>query len=839
MKTFYPLFLLLFLAACQQTALHEDPLGPEVPDDYLYRQRAYPHNELDYEAYRAGMQQLQAQQLTPRSGLNWELLGPTNIGGRVTAIAFSPINTNRYYVGTSSGGVFRSTDAGESWQPIFDGVGSPSIGAIAAAPDNQNVLYVGTGTANGSGNSGAFFGDGIYKSEDGGNTWQHLGLEATQQIGRIVIDPNNTNRIYVAALGGLYSEDQHRGLYSSEDGGETWERIFFLDESTSCADVIVNPSNPNVLYVVAWERLRRVNQVDFAGSNSGIYLSTNRGGSWEKLEDGLPNLGATTGRISLAMAPSDPKVLYASYTFGARFNEFQGLYKSVNNGQSWAPIGLSSIPLNIYGTFGWFFGNITVDPTNPDGVHVLGINLHRSIDGGATWLTNREMHVDHHAMAYHPLNPNLVLIGNDGGVYRSVDAGGSWGKLDELPITQFYTNSYDPQQPARFYGGTQDNGTLRTLTGEENDWEEILGGDGFHVAVDPTDQNYIYAEMQGGRFFRSTDGGQLFTRAEQGIDDNDRFNFNTPFLIDPTEPQTLYIGSQRLYRSTDRAALWEPISSDLTRGPQPAGSLANGTITCIAVSPNNADHIFVGTDDGLVQRSLDGGTNWTRVSDGLPNRHVTALAFDPLNESRIYVTFSGYRYEDYLPHVFRSEDQGSSWNDISGNLPEVPINDIVINPIIENQYFVATDLGVWYTSDDGGFWEVLGENLPPTAVTDLTYMEEEDQLLAATFGRSMHQFDLGLLISTEPERPRPPLQMTVLPNPVRDQFRLQLELPQGLEGQLELYDLMGRMVLRLGERRFPAGEHLETYRLPELPAGTYVLRLRSDVGSHSCQVVLL
>ncbi|TAK34624.1 MAG: glycosyl hydrolase, partial [Saprospiraceae bacterium] len=697
---------MLFLAISIYLLVHPTQRPPAIPDatkstknlpsDWMYDQRAYPFNHIDRQAYQDALRQTKLARIEAqnRGAGEWVPAGPVNIGGRITDVALDPTDPNIIYAGTSAGGIFKSSDGGITWVAVFDDAGTLSIGDLAVAPSAPNIVYAGTGEANGSFDSGAFFGNGIYKSTDAGGTWENVGLENTNHTGRIVVDPQNADRVYAAATGVLYGKNEDRGLYRTLDGGQTWEKILYISDSTACIDVAINPQNANIVYAAMWERIRKPWGRRYGGSTSGIFRSLDGGENWEQLTNGLPISDTETGRTGLAVSPSNPNVVYACFSTNVITNVFDGIYKSTDAGTSWLQVDDGSIA-NVFSSFGWFFGNLRIAPNDPDKVWCLGVPLIKSENGGVNWSNvTANMHVDQHALEIHPMNPDFMVAGNDGGVYISQNGGGTWSHVEILPITMFYNAEIDFQAPERLFGGTQDNGTNRTLSGAVNGWEQILGGDGFHVLVDPTDPNYVYAEYQYGNLFRSDDGGNSMTFIFNGGND-DRTNWNTPIALDPSDPATIYFGANVLYRSTNRGGFWEAISPDLTDGQHPSGSLSFGTITTIAVAPSNPLTIYVGTDDGNVQVTNNGGDTWNNISAGLPDRFVSSLAVHPDDAATAYVALSGYRNVDYQPHLLQTTDGGETWIDISGNLPEIPINDVVPDPSYPSILYIANDLGVW------------------------------------------------------------------------------------------------------------------------------------------------
>ncbi len=801
------------------------------PNDWMYNQRAYPNNVLNQKIYRDAVRQTLVAKaaLNSRSGGDWTLAGPVNIGGRITDVALHPTDQNIIYAGASVGGIFKTTDGGENWVPIFEDQGVLTIGNIAISPSNPEVIYVGTGEANGSATSGAFFGNGIYKTTNGGTSWQNVGLDNSQHIGRIVIDPENPDRVFVAAAGLLYGKSEDKGLYRTLDGGQNWERVLFVSDSTSCIDVALNPRNPDTLFAATWERIRFPWQRRYGGVTSGLYRSTDGGDTWEQLTNGLPPSDEERGRIGVAVSPSNPEIIYTIFSTNSISNVFDGVYKSIDGGDSWFRVDNDGNINNVYANFGWFFGNIRVDPNNSEVVYALGLLLYQSTDGGVNWTAlNANMHVDQHGLEVHPQNSDLLVAGNDGGIYISQQGGSNWKHVEVFPITQFYKCEIDFSQPDQIYGGSQDNGTLRTLTGEVDDWARILGGDGFHVIVDPTNNDIVYAESQFGRLFKSIDGGSVFSPTPNivGIDPFDRNNWNTPVVIDPSNSSVLYYGTNKLYRSTDRAESWQPISDDLTDGEPPGGSSTFGTISSIAVAPTNPQVIYVGTDDGNVQVTMDGGNSWQNISAGIPDRYVTQVAVDPEDDSIAFATLSGYRYVDYQAHVLLTNDGGETWEDISGNLPEIPVNDIIVDPDIAGRLYIANDLGVWFTDDLGQNWEILGTNLPMTVVNDLDFQPQPRFLLAATFGRSIQKYDLGELTAVaEVNQPRPKVDLTVFPNPVQDIANIQFKLPEKQLGSLEVFSGNGLKIATITRQSFPKGVNEFSWNTSHLPAGSYLVRL--------------
>ncbi len=827
------LFSALLFSSCKNASeekIAEKETGKmEYPAEWMYNQRAYPNNYINKEAYKEAV--LQSKQIlanrSPEAAGEWTFVGPLNTGGRVTDVAIAPDNDNHLYVATATGGIFRSYDAGANWIPIFDEVTKPSIGDIAIAPSNAQRIYAGTGEANGSATDGAYFGDGIYRSDNAGDTWTNVGLPESNHIGRIVVDPTNPDRVFVAATGQLYGKNVERGIYRTTNGGTNWEKVLFVTDSTAAIDVAMNVANTNIIYAAMWERTRKPWQRDYGGVTSAIHRSMDGGTTWMQLgaANGLPAPNAQTGRIGIAVSESDPSTVYARFTTNEITNEFNGLYKSTDNGNTWTLVTPAGALSGIDANFGWYFGNVRVNPTNSSEVYIVGFDIVKSINSGASWQTLNGMHVDHHALDFSRTNSNFMLSGNDGGAYISNNGGNSWTKFLNLPITQFYNIEVDKTQPERLYGGTQDNNTIRTVTGGASDWNSIWGGDGFHVNVDPVDNNYIYVESQYGNLGRSTNGGNSFNGATNGISSGDRNNWNTPVIISPFDHEILYYGTNRLYTS-NKASNWSVISPDLTDGLHPSGSLAFGTLTAIASSYNNLDVIYTGSDDGNVNVTFNGGTTWTDISVGLPDQYITSIAMVPSNDMTAYVTVSGFKYLDYTPRVFKTTDGGQNWTDISSNLPNIPVNDIITYPA-ENILFVATDLNVWYSKDDGASWTILGNNLPLTVVMDLKFHEPTKTLYAGTFGRAMHKFDVSDILSVG-ENEIASSTVKIYPNPATSEFTISQSLSS--EGTVQLFDISGKKIKELFYGNFGANKNI-TVKTDGIAAGIYLVKV--NIGKQS------
>jgi len=688
---------------------------------------------------------------------SWTPRGPTKFNGRVTSVVADSQNPDKVYVGTANGGVWKSTDGGMHYAPIFDNAGSLSIGALAIDPNDSDILYVGTGESNPGGGSVTANGDGVWKSSDGGQTWQHLGLVNSERIGRIVINPSNTDEIFVAAVGSLYrSHTNDRGLYRSQDGGETWIKVLEgRNGFTGAIDVKVDPENTNTFYAVMWEHYRTQSDRKYGGPGSGIFKSTDGGDTWTKLTGTLPHADTGYGRIGLAIASSSPERLYAIYS--DNIGHIIGFYRSDDYGESWTKVNDGT---ELGGSsYYWWFGEITVSPNDKNTVYVQTVYLCKSTNGGNDFTTITGLHADKHTMWFSP-NGNIVYQGNDGGIYRS-DNGGNTFVHQVLPITQFYAIEIDPNNHNKLFGGAQDNGSGYTTDGEN--WTHVNGGDGFTVLSDDNlTQSYVYYESQYGSV--SVRGFENNIIKSFSLPSTDRKAWHTQMVFDQSDNRIVYVGSQYLYRTIRTGeGVSSPIrvsSIDFSKGI-PNGSYTNyGTISSIDVPVSGEGRtIYLGTNDANVWVSKDTGATWRKINAGLPNRWVTRITADPHNDAIAYVTFSGYKYGDNAAHIFRTTDYGETWINISNNLPNAPISDVLVDPDYSSTLYCANDFGVYISYDTGTTWIPFSENLPTTLVSDLKIVQEGSDivLVAGTYGRGSYSVRLNSLerglMATSPTPP--------------------------------------------------------------------------------------
>ena len=828
--------------------------GPDQqPAEWAWERRTFPYYKADAESFRQEMVKAQEMRaLAPKRGVQEvSFAGPTNIGGRMTDIEFNPSDPNIVYAGAATGGVFKSTDMGVNWTPVFDAQANLSVGDIGIDPNNPDVIYVGTGEANGGHNN--FPGGGIYKSSDAGANWQLLGLENTVSIGRVIVDPNNSNRVFVAAEGSYFTPNPERGVYRSDDGGATWENVLFVSDSTGVIDIILDPMNPNRLIAATWERVRRPGGSHLYGPSSGLYKSLDGGDSWTYIDPtsvGLPNAQTqNVGRIGIALCASQPDIVYAEYTDGSTY---LGLYKSTDFGETWSNADPDMEIADGVSTFSWYFGQVRVHPTNPDIVYVLDVAFMRSTNGGATWPIiygyydgPYDFHVDQHALAMNPNNPDYLISGNDGGLFISTNGGVDLTKVADLPVSQFYEIGLDRNNPERMYGGLQDNGTVRRLTENTDNWQSIYGGDGFYVLVDYTNPDIIFAESQNGALGKSIDGGYYFNNATVGINSSEPTNWSTPVVMDPNNPNIMYYGTNHVYRSTNGANYWTSISPDLTEGMT---GYRPGTISTMAVSSLNSNLIWVGTSDSKVWVSTDNGDNWTDVSATLPHRWVSRVVADPLEENTAYATFTGLKWADPEPHVFRTTNAGETWEDISGNLPDAPVNAFAVDPIMNNYLFVGTDLGAYYSDDLGDHWQYLDADFPMVTTYDLKIHATDHYLAIGTYGRSMYKLDLSVLIGVDEslsEATNTAFQMEQnYPNPFKVSTTIPIRLAKKMHVQMDIYDMQNRQLASLVDADMDEGLHQIRWNGTDqngnrLPEAYYLCKIVAGAQTSTQKILLM
>ena len=697
------------------------------------------------------------------NGLKFRSIGPALTSGRVVDFAVDRLSPKTYYVAAACGGVWKTENAGNTYEPIFDGEGSYSIGCVEIDPENSNVIWVGSGENNNQ--RSAAYGDGVYKSEDGGKSWKNVGLKSSEHIGMIAIDPANSNIVYVAAYGPLWSAGGERGIYKTTDGGKTWKQILNVSENTGFNEIHIDSRNSNVLYATSHQRRRQVFTYINGGPESNIYKSTDGGATWDILKNGLP-ADVDRGRIGLSISPANPDVIYAIIEAGEKKG---GVYRSTDRGASWEKRCDNT-------TSGNYYQEIFCDPKDVEKVYYVDFWVMVSTNGGKSFekIGEKYKHVDNHALWIDPSDTKHLLVGCDGGIYQTYDAGANWEFKSNLPVTQFYKVATDNALPFyNVYGGTQDNNSLggpsRTTSANgitNADWFITLEGDGFETQIDPENPNIVYPQYQYGGLARyDKKSGEVVdirpveAAGEPGL----RWNWDSPLLISHHKHTRLYYGANKLFKSDDMGNSWQTISGDLTRQidrnklpvmgkvwsmdalSKNGSTDIYGNLVSIAESNFDENHLLVGTDDGLIQVTRDGGKNWTKVDNipGVPERtYVNQIIASQHDKNVFYATFNHHRYGDFKPYVFKSTDGGNTWSSIIGNLPERgSVYTIAEDHVNRDLLFAGTEFGIFFTIDGGKEWTQLKSGLPTIAIRDIEIQKRENDLVLASFGRGFYILD--------------------------------------------------------------------------------------------------
>ncbi|HEY0743169.1 MAG TPA: glycosyl hydrolase [Chryseosolibacter sp.] len=759
-------------------------------------------------------------------------IGPTIQGGRIIDIDVNLQSTKEFYIAYASGGIFKTVNNGITFEPIFDNQGALGLGDIALSQSDPNTLYAGTGEKNSSRSS--YAGTGVYKTTDGGKTWTHLGLAGTHHISRIVIHPQDNNTVWVAAIGMLYSNNPERGVFKSTDGGSTWKKTLFVNDSTGIIDLAINPKNPNQLWASAWERTRKAWNFKGNGEGSAVYTSNDGGNTWQKSLNGLPT-GKTVGRIGLEVSPSNPNVVYAiidnqavvedkknankpeeglkienfktmskedflklddkkldgflsdngfpkkydaklvksevrndKYMPKAIADYFGGdananlfntkilgaeVYRSDNGGAAWKKVNSYDLD-GVFYSYGYYFAEMKVSPDNSGLVYIYGVPLLKSKDGGANWhridtLSGiHDIHVDHHALWINPNDSKHILLGNDGGLYQSYDEGANWSHFKNMPVGQFYTVNYDMETPYNVYGGLQDNGVLKgsskSTPNVSKHWETIFGGDGMYVAADPRNSRLVYTGFQFGNYYRieSDKGKTTKITPQHDIGEQPlRWNWRTPLMLSKHNPDIVYMASNRVHRSMNRGETWETISNDLTKN-KPYGNVPISTITSFTESPLKFGLLYVGTDDGNVLLSKDGGGQWTSIAKGLPeNLWISSITPSSHDEATVFISLNAYREDNFATHLYMSTDYGQTWKSVKGNLPESVANVIIQDPVNADLLYCGLDNGTYVSLDRGNTWHLFNAMLN-VASYDMAVHPRDNELIVGTHGRSVFVADV-------------------------------------------------------------------------------------------------
>lgn len=718
--------------------------------------------------------------------LHWQYVGPTNISGRCTDVEGISPRGNNYtiWVGSATGGVWKSENEGVTFTSVFDKMPTASIGDIGIDPNNADIVWVGTGEANifRSSNSGA----GVFKTTDGGKNWKSVGLENTHTIGRVVVDYSNSDVVYVAATGHEWTPNKDRGLFKTTDGGKIWKKILYIDENTGVSDFVMHPTNPNILYATSWERMRLKwsDPRTFENTtNCGVWKSIDGGKTWNQINNGLPEANFR-GRIGIDISKSQPDILYLlldNYEIGKeakkgdldaygrqKKSDIKGatVYRSNNAGENWEKVSGLDEDSNKYmmrhsGTYGWVFGQIRVDPKDSNTIWSMGLALNKSVDGGKTFDRVRGMHGDHHGLWIDPNNPNYLLNVQDGGLSISYDKGENWrNPIKELPLAQFYNISYDFSEKFKIVGSIQDHhsfiGEVDLSRGRDKvpavEFIPTVGAEGCSHAIDPRDNNTIYGSIFYGNLAKakidnfSWDNLDMLLPATYPDEQNLRGQWVAPTLLSSHNPDIVYHCMQYVLKSTDQGGTWEKISPDLTfNNPDKMGDISYQTISAFDESPLHFGLLYAGTDDGRLWRTKDEGKHWVELSDKkIPVRWVSRLVASQYEMGTVYMTQTGRRDDDFQVYIWKSTDFGENWEDISGNIPLGPVNVIREDPVDENILYVGTDVGVFVSKDKGKTYSVLGD-LPFAYVHDLQIHPRDNMIIVATHGRGMWVLDANTI----------------------------------------------------------------------------------------------
>ncbi len=700
------------------------------------------------------------------NGFSFRSIGPAFMSGRIADIAIDANNTNIWYVAVGSGGVWKTTNAGTTWKPLTDAQKFYSTGSITIDPNNSSTIWLGTGENVGGRHVG--IGHGVYVSHDAGSSWSLSGLESSEHISKIIVHPTNSNIVWVASQGPLWSNGGERGLYKTTDGGKTWVNCLKIDDWTGVTDLVIDSRNPDVLYAASWQRHRNVAAYMGGGPGTGLYKSTDGGNTWRKINKGLPV--GSMGKIGLAISPIQPDVLYAAIELDRRKG---GVYRSDNGGASWKKMSDTVSG----GTGPHYYQELIASPHVFDKIYLMNVRTLVSENGGKTFYTMKESnkHSDNHSLTFTD-DPNYLLIGTDGGIYESFDDTQSWRFVSNLPLTQFYKLAVDDAKPFyNIFGGTQDNNTQggpsRTFRSNgivNSDWFVLLGGDGHQPATEPGNPNIVYAQWQQGNLNRidRTTGEAVYIKPQSGLgEDYERFNWDAPILVSHHDPKRLYFGSQRVWKSENRGDSWIPISKDLTKneerlslpimGRQQSWDAAwdvyamstYNTLTSLAESPLNPDVLYAGSDDGIIQYTKDGGSSWTKMTvDKLPDTPTTAfvndIKADLHDENTAYVALDNHKFGDYKPYLFKTTDGGKKWKSITEGLPDhTLVWRLVQDHVNKDLLFLATEYGVYVSLNQGGEWHKFSNGLPTISVRDLVIQKRENDLVLATFGRGFYVLD--------------------------------------------------------------------------------------------------
>jgi len=790
----YRLFLALFsisflVCSCNsETVGKKETFKSHFPDEDYFNSRNYPERTFDYKAYFKQIKETKNNPALRSFDGEWIDQGPGNIGARVNNIAINPNNEDEIYLGYARGGLYKTTDGGETWNDIFTEFSYLSISHIEIDPSDTNTIYIGTGDENISHYPG--IGNGVYKSTDGGLTWENVGLGETAIVSKVSVSHQDPNVVYASSMGIPFEKTDDRGVYKSIDGGNNWEQILFVNDSTGIIDMLVAPGNSDIVYAAGWNRLRDNNNSKVSGPDAKVWKTVNGGDSWTMMEGGLPQDEFV--RIGLAMHGDSGETVFASYSASGP-NDFcpsnginhYGIYKTSDGGDSWERIEdeNETLPCNFTGGFAWYFSKISVNPQDEGDISLAGVRMVRRDSETGDW---RDMitsvnsgiipHVDFHAMVYYGDN---LYAGTDGGAYRYNDEEG-WVDIENISTNQFYRVEY----------------------------------------FDPEDPNFVYTQSQNGNLRVSTDGGQFFNSFTLGLE-GDR-NWDMQYIFSPHNPKVRYTGTDRIYFHDGDVNFdpWIPLTDqDLTDAEEDPEGFYEHNITCLNQSAIDADRFYCGTSDGFVWRLDQQGNNLVQINEGLPRRWISEVKASPTYPDVVFVTVTGYKNNDFIPHIYRSDDAGDNWIDISGDLPNFAINDVFILPEQEDQYiFVATEIGVYMTENGGTTWQRLGNDFPFIQCLDLEYNDVHNQLIVGTYGKGLRTFDLAqVMVSSVSATPSNDL-FSIAPNVASNQINI---YAQGEYENLRVLNAVGRTV-------FQSSTSESMLDISQYETGTYYLQVTKE-----------
>ncbi|HZV71054.1 MAG TPA: T9SS type A sorting domain-containing protein [Saprospiraceae bacterium] len=821
------------------------------PNELFFLDRNYPDFDASPELFHSKLKEVIASDKSAsrsHRGLDypWKIEGPGNIGGRINAIAIHPLNPDIMLMGYSQGGMYRTENGGIDWEPVFDDQVSLAVSHIAFDPHDPDRVFATTGDVNISGYP--FLGSGIYRSDDAGVHWSYSGLEGTGILSKVAIDPIDENIIYAGSMGYPSRKGNERGLFRSVDGGVIWNKTLTIDDSTGVIDLVTDPVRPGYVYASGWTRLRSNKMATTVGPGTSMYRSKDYGATWENITDILP--GNIHSRTSIDI--SSDGTLFISYMGFVQNSEcagytesLTGIFKSHDGGTSWEVVPadpLGGLPCDLFGSFGWYFEALKVNPENPDDIFLLGVDLYRTLDGGVSWFLaapewwTYEVHADKHDLVF---AAGKIILGTDGGAYRSpVDQSLPWMDIENIPSTQFYRTAFNPHLPDQYFGGAQDNGTSGGNAGILNEWSRYYGGDGFQPRFDPTEPSWAYYMIQYGGIVLTKDGFN-FEPLDEGLFGT-RY-WDMPFLLDIDDPKILYCAAANVFRLDirDSSRTWISISPDLTRGVNILGS-RYPAITALAQSDMDNMRLYAGTQDGKVWTTPDGGINWMDITEGTPGFYVTAITCSTKNPEGVFATYSGYRDNDNTPYIYQSDDAGKTWISLGVNAPMAGVNDLFILPGWNDEVlFAATDGGVYVSFNTGVAWDRLGVNFPYMPVYDIDFNPVTNTIVAATFSRGLMTFpveELDLISGVDANLQNSAFKgIIIYPTIVNDHVTLDFEKYQGDPDGLKIsiIDITGTTIYKTTLEQ----KSNFTYNLditPGIPDGVYFIQISNQDASNIC-----